>query len=82
MTGVGSFAGFDRASKRAALLAADRAETLRGEMVAAIAADFPGLSARVEGDEVIVEGRDLLARWLADARLRDLATARAKGDDR
>lgn len=43
----------------------------RREAVARAAEDL-GISARVEGELVVMEGRGLLARWLRDARLRNI----------
>lgn len=50
--------------------AQDRVQNRR-EAVARAAEDL-GISARVEGDLVVMEGRGLLARWLRDARLRNI----------
>lgn len=50
-----------------------RAQMHRTRIVAEVGADFPGLVARIEGDDVVIEGRHLLDRWLRDARLRNVA---------
>lgn len=36
------------------------------------AAEGLGIGASVEGERVVLEGRGLLARWLRDARIRDI----------
>jgi len=36
------------------------------------AAEGLGINARAEGDTVVLEGRGLLARWLRDARVRNI----------
>lgn len=36
------------------------------------AAALPGIRAHVEGEDVILEGRGLLERWLRDASLRNI----------
>ena len=46
--------------------AADR----RRAVVLAEARAVPGVSVRQEGEDVVIEGRDLLRRWVEDVRLR------------
>lgn len=57
--------------QRAQEAADRRAARMRQEIMSGIETDFPDLMVRAEGEAVIVEGRDLLHRWLDDARLRD-----------
>lgn len=63
--------GFDTAMRRGAAAAEARARRRR-EQIAAEAEALPGVSAHVEGDEVVLEGRGLLDRWLRDASLRNI----------
>lgn len=49
-----------------------RAAARRQGITRAVAADFPGLTARIEGEAVVIEGRGLLDRWLREATLRDI----------
>lgn len=61
---------FDAVSARGEALAR-RAAARRREAVARRVADgFAGVSVRVEGDAVLVEGRDLRERWMGDMALR------------
>ena len=52
--------------------AAEMRAAERREAVADAARAVPGVSARVEDDAVVVDGRDLVARWVEDVRLRYL----------
>lgn len=67
---------------RAGAAAQVRCARWRREIVQAIEADFPDLSASVAGEDVAVEGRGLLERWLRDARLRDAVDRAHKGGGR
>ena len=49
-----------------------RAAGRRRDAVVREVAEVPGVSAHVEGEDVVIEGRALLDRWVADARLRYL----------
>ena len=73
---------FARVQARAVALAQARCARWRREIVQAIEADFPDLSASVAGEDVAVEGRGLLERWLRDARLRDAVDRAHKGGGR
>ncbi|MEO8723152.1 MAG: hypothetical protein ABI395_06455 [Sphingobium sp.] len=57
---------------RAAALGERRAQGQRDAIAGAVQNDFPGVTAHVEGDAVVLEGRHLLERWLRDARLRNV----------
>lgn len=57
-----------RVSKRGLALG-ERAAALRREAVLADAREVPGISASITGDDVVIEGRALLDRWVDDARL-------------
>tara|TARA_R110000782_G_scaffold117364_4_gene207687 strand:- start:1812 stop:2039 length:228 start_codon:yes stop_codon:yes gene_type:complete len=59
------------AQRLGARLARARVERKRRE-VADEADALPGVSAHVEGDAVVLEGRGLLDRWLRDASLRNI----------
>ncbi|MDX3910325.1 MAG: hypothetical protein QHC67_10955 [Sphingobium sp.] len=48
----------------------ERAAARRREMVLAEARAVPGVTASVEGEDVVIEGRALLGRWVEDVRLR------------
>jgi hypothetical protein len=52
-----------------------RAARRRAAIVRAIDDDFTGVTTRIEGDAVVLEGRGLEARWMRDARLRDVGRA-------
>ncbi|WP_394652448.1 hypothetical protein [uncultured Sphingomonas sp.] len=54
------------------MIAAERAAARWRRRVAAHLASVPGLRAEETADGVTVSGRRLRARWLGDARLRDL----------
>ena len=43
--------------------------------IADAAAALPGVRASISGEEVILEGRGLLDRWLRDASLRNIGRA-------
>lgn len=74
---VPAFAGVhDRADSAAR----SRSASIRQGIVAGIEAGFPGLSAQIEQDDVVIEGRDLLVRWLRDAALRDIGPSVARGE--
>lgn len=62
--GLGSIP--QRVAQRAELRAAGRRDAIIR------AAEDLGIGARAEGDTVVLEGRGLLARWLHDARLRNI----------
>lgn len=72
-----AFAGVQDRAHGAAL---SRAARIRQGIVAGINADFPGLSAQIEQDDVVIEGHDLLVRWLRDAALRDIGPSVARGE--
>lgn len=55
-----------RVAQRAELRAARKRDAI------VRAAEDLGIGARAEGDTVVLEGRWLLARWLRDARLRNI----------
>lgn len=67
---------------RAGAVAQARCARTRREIVGEIEATFPDLSAQVAGEDVVVEGRGLLERWLRDARLRDAVDRAHKGGGR
>lgn len=46
-----------------------RADAVRGDVVARVAA-MPGLRAGIAGETVVIEGRALVRRWIEDAGLR------------
>jgi hypothetical protein len=51
---------------------ADRAVARRvADVVRAVETDAPGVTARVEGADVVLQARGLLTRWMSDARLRE-----------
>jgi hypothetical protein len=50
-----------------------RAAARRRAMAAAVAAQVPGVNARVEGEAVILSGAGLMARWAGDPWLRNPA---------
>ncbi|MET0136997.1 MAG: hypothetical protein ABW192_01285 [Sphingobium sp.] len=58
--------------ERVARAAGQRAETLRAQVAARIAAALPGARVVQEGDRISVSGRGLIRRWVADDALRDL----------
>lgn len=70
-----SGAALARVEARGARIAQARAHERREAMVARVERDHPGLSAHIDGDAVVIEGRHLLDRWLRDARLRDIGRA-------
>ncbi|MGV3769586.1 MAG: hypothetical protein ACO1NM_06110 [Sphingobium phenoxybenzoativorans] len=45
----------------------------RAAIARAVAQEAPGVAAMVEGDDVVLEGRGLMRRWLGDLGLRDAA---------
>lgn len=55
-----------RIVQRAQALAQSRREAV------ARAAEGLGIAARIEGEQVVMEGRGLIVRWLRDARLGDI----------
>lgn len=59
------------AQRLGARLAQARVERKR-QAIAGEAEALPGVSAHVEGDAVVLEGRGLLDRWLRDASLRNI----------
>lgn len=63
--------GFGEVLRRGAAAGEARAAGRRSEIVAEADA-LRGVSAHVEGDEVVLEGRGLLDRWLRDASLRNI----------
>ena len=56
-----------RAQRHAEGRAASRRRSISDE-----ARGLPGVSAYVEGDDVILEGRGLLDRWIREASLRNI----------
>jgi len=52
-------------------IAEQQAETKRQEMVREAEA-LQDISARVEGEDVVFEGRGLLDRWIRDASIRNI----------
>jgi hypothetical protein len=64
--------------QRGLALAEKRVVDLQSHMVREMGASFPDLVAAVDGQDVVIEGRDLLHLWLSDARLRNVAEL-AKG---
>ncbi len=60
------------AIERATAIAARRADAVR-ERVATAAGQVPGVAVTVEGDGVVLSGRGLVRRTIADPRLHDLA---------
>lgn len=62
--------GFHAMTQLAGQRAEARAASKRENIVRA--AEGLGISAREEGDTVVMEGRGLLARWLRDARIRNI----------
>ncbi|MGD9810044.1 MAG: hypothetical protein AB7U35_01750 [Sphingobium sp.] len=69
ISGTGAFGPIGR---RGALIADARAERRRRD-IAEAARLLPGIDAHVEGEDVVLEGRDLLERWLRDASLREIS---------
>lgn len=51
---------------------AEARAALRRRSISEEAGGLPGISAYVEGDDVILEGRGLLDRWIRDASLRHI----------
>lgn len=45
----------------------------RAAIARAVAGEAPGVAATVEGDDVVLEGRGLMRRWMGDLALRDAA---------
>jgi uncharacterized membrane protein len=60
---------FERLVKRVEERARDAAETARRNVEKAFAA-FPDVQLRIEGDELVIEAKGLMRRWLSDVRLR------------
>lgn len=64
---------------RGAMESAARAGERRAERHRRAIADeadaLPGVHASVAGEDVLIEGRGLLDRWLSDARLRNIGRA-------
>ena len=58
-----------RVMDRAASAADARAAQRRDE-IAQEASALPGISARIEDEDVVLEGRGLLERWIRDASIR------------
>ncbi len=63
--------GLGGLTARAERLGAVRAERQR-RVIAEEAAALGGITARVEGEDVVLEGRGLLDRWLRDASIRNI----------
>lgn len=63
-----------RAMERAAEAAEARAVARRAE-IAGEADALPGVSASVEGENVVLEGRGLLDRWIREASIRHIGRA-------
>jgi hypothetical protein len=45
----------------------------RAAIARAVAGEAPGVAVSVEGDDVVLEGRGLMRRWLGDLALRNAA---------
>lgn len=63
-----ALAGVRRRAERAGAARAERAR----RAIAAAAGAMGGIAASVEGEDVVLAGRNLLERWLVDAELRDI----------
>lgn len=57
--------------ERARAAAQARADALRGAVKARLAEALPGVSQQVEGETIILTGRQLVRRWIASGVLRD-----------
>lgn len=75
MSGRADTRVFDILQERAVNMVERRARQQRKAIADAIQTDFGGVMAHVEGDAIVLEGRDLLERWLHDAQLRDVGRA-------
>lgn len=60
----------DALARRGVLLGVRIAERRRRAIAQAVADEIAGVSASVEGEAVVLSGRGLMRRWMADARLR------------
>ncbi|MGK2911825.1 MAG: hypothetical protein ACSLE1_18775 [Sphingobium sp.] len=60
--------GLKRVLERGVALG-ERVAARRRERVLAEARELPGVSAAIVGEDVVIEGRALLGRWVEDARL-------------
>ncbi len=61
----------DAAMRRGTRLAEARTERRRRDIAEAANA-LPGVSAHIEGESIVLEGRGLLDRWIRDASLRNI----------
>jgi hypothetical protein len=60
---------FDRLVSRAEMQARTAVDSALGAVVQ-VAAELPDIMVHREGDQLVISGRGLLRRWLADVRLR------------
>jgi len=67
--------GFGEVLRRGAVAGEALADRRRSGIAAEVEA-LRGVSAHVEVDEVVLEGRGLLDRWLRDASLRNIGRVR------
>lgn len=56
---------------RARAAAETRADGLRDRVRQRLAEALPGVSQEVEGDEIILTGKQLVRRWISSGALRD-----------
>jgi hypothetical protein len=66
----------EAAARRGMYIAQAQVERKRRE-IADEADALPGLNAHVEGEDIVIEGRGLLERWIRDASLRNIGRAGA-----
>ena len=60
------------AARRLGVAAAQARVERKRQAIAEEADALPGVSAHVEGEAVVLEGRGLLDRWIRDAGLRNI----------
>jgi hypothetical protein len=73
MRGLGmSAAGLNGAVERARKAAEVRTNILRARVRARIVAALPGVRVEEQGDSIVLSGRGLVDRWVANDALRDL----------
>lgn len=65
---MSALAGLLMRGQRIAREAAER----RRERIVAEAGDMPGVTASVEGEAVVLEGRGLMRRWASDLAFREI----------
>lgn len=53
-----------------------RAARARSDLAARIWAEVPGVTATVEGQAVVIEGRGLMRRWIGDPAFRAIGAGR------